>query len=100
MAEFFRSMQSSKKYSSLHTELEGDDQTTLQVTELEREYFGKDVDHENTASSNRSSEVSRSQGRYSTWTSNPRVKRCLILYRQPVRGTGRRHQDWRQGYFY
>ncbi len=43
MAEFFRSMQSSKKYSSLHTELEEDDQTTLQVAELEGEYFGKDV---------------------------------------------------------
>ena len=66
MTEFFRSMQSSKKYSSLHIELKKDDQTTLQVTELKRKYFGKDVDHENTASSNRSSEIDESQDRYST----------------------------------
>ena len=43
MTEFFRSMQSSKKYSSLHIELKKDDQTMLQVTELKRKYFDKDV---------------------------------------------------------
>ncbi len=99
MTEFFRSMQSSKKYSSLHIELKKDDQTTLQVTELKREYFDKDVDHENTASSNRSSEIGESQDRYSTWISNSRVKRCLTLYRQFVRDAEERHQDWRQEYF-
>jgi len=66
MTEFFCSMQSSKKYSSLHIKLKKDDQTTLQVTELKQEYFDKDVNHENTASSNQSSEINESQDKYST----------------------------------
>ena len=54
-------------------------------------YYGRALqENEHIVGSNRSSEVSGgSQGRCSTWISNPKVKRCLTFHRKPSCGPGR-----------
>ena len=74
MAEFFRSMQSSKRYTSIHTELEEEDQTPEQVAKREGEYLGKDI---------RRLAISRKLTLVSEWSS-----RYHILYTDGIRSNG------------